>query len=81
MGLTLSDARSSYYYILYDSELLKETEQKLREKVFELEKLNKRDQSEFGETLDIFKKNIHQESDICIYNFNICKIIYPISGH
>ena len=46
---------------------MKETEQKICEKVINLEELSKRGHSKVGELLDIFKKDIHQESALNIY--------------
>lgn len=41
---------------------MKETEKKIGEKVINLEELSKRGYNEVGEMLDIFKKDIQQES-------------------
>ena len=46
---------------------MKETEKKISEKVINLEELSKRSHSEVGEMLDIFKKDVHQESALNIY--------------
>lgn len=46
---------------------MKETEKKISEKVINLEELSKRGHSEVGEMLDIFKKDVHQESALNIY--------------
>ena len=46
---------------------MKETEKKISEQVINLEALCKQGHSEVGEMLDIFKKNVHQESALNIY--------------